>query len=101
MEQYTDDFLESQKDNGELTEENTVTALEAYKDILNQINDLTNQSMLNNYSASGMGQLPYLLIDQNVTITAEFPNITDESEIVEAFTTLINRAAQFASTKNL
>lgn len=101
MEQYTDDFLKMQEDNGELTEEGTTTALEAYKDILNQINDLTEQSMLSNYSASGMGQLPYLLIDQNVTITAEFPNATDEGEIIEAFTTLINRAAQLASTKNL
>ena len=36
-------------------------------------------------------------LEQSVTIHAEFPNATNHSEIEEAFTTLINRAAQYAS----
>lgn len=39
-------------------------------------------------------------IEQSVTIHAEFPNATNHSEIEEAFSTLINRAAQFANQKN-
>jgi hypothetical protein len=38
-------------------------------------------------------------IDQNVTITASFPNATNHSEIEEAFTNLINKASQYANRK--
>ena len=37
------------------------------------------------------------VIQQDVTIHAEFPNATNHNEIEEAFNTLINRAAQFAN----
>ena len=37
---------------------------------------------------------------QNVTIHADFPGVSSRSEIVEAFNTLYNRAAQFANRKN-
>ena len=37
------------------------------------------------------------IVEQDVTIHAEFPNVTNHSEIEEAFNTLINRAAQFAN----
>ena len=40
-------------------------------------------------------------IDQNVTITAEFPNATNHSEIEEAFTNLINKASQYANRKGI
>ena len=40
------------------------------------------------------------VIEQSVTIHAEFPNATDHSEIEEAFSTLLNRASQFANRKN-
>ena len=36
------------------------------------------------------------VIEQNVTITAEFPNAVDHSEIEEAFDNLINVASQYA-----
>lgn len=42
------------------------------------------------------GIIPQTL-DQNVTITAEFPNATDKEAISEAFGDLINLAAQYAS----
>lgn len=38
-------------------------------------------------------------LNQNVTITAEFPNATDRNEIVEAFETLVNTATQYANRK--
>ena len=41
------------------------------------------------------------VLEQEVTIHAEFPNATNHSEIEEAFNTLINRASQFANRKNI
>lgn len=38
-------------------------------------------------------------LDQNVHITAEFPNVTDHNEIEEALLSLTNRASQFANQK--
>lgn len=37
------------------------------------------------------------ILEQTVTITASFPNATQHNEIEEAFTTLINRASQYAN----
>jgi hypothetical protein len=39
------------------------------------------------------------IIEQEVTIHAEFPNATNHTEIEEAFNSLINRASQFANRK--
>ena len=36
-------------------------------------------------------------LEQEVTIHAEFPNVTDHNEIEQAFDTLINRATQHAN----
>lgn len=41
-----------------------------------------------------------LQVNQTVSITAEFPNVQNRTEIEEAFTTLINQASQFANQKN-
>ena len=38
-------------------------------------------------------------LDQNVHITAEFPNVTDHNEIEEALLSLTNRVSQFANQK--
>jgi len=35
-------------------------------------------------------------LDQNVHITAEFPNVQDHNEIEMALTSLVNRASQYA-----
>ena len=66
---------------------------------LNQIDTLTQFSMLNSYHAQGLINEAPVVIDQNVTIEAEFPNVSNTDEIIEAFNELINRAAQFASAK--
>ena len=41
-----------------------------------------------------------LQVDQTVTISAEFPNVQNRTEIEEAFTTLINQASQYANRKS-
>jgi hypothetical protein len=38
-------------------------------------------------------------LEQSVTIEANFPNAQSRTEIEEAFTTLINRASQYANRK--
>ena len=40
------------------------------------------------------------IIEQNVTIHAEFPNATDHNQIEEAFGNLVNLASQYANRKN-
>jgi hypothetical protein len=47
---------------------------------------------LGNLVANTMVATPQV-IDQNVTITAEFPNATNREEIKEAFGDLVNLAA--------
>ena len=49
--------------------------------------------MLNATGVSNNSQI----LEQQVEIHAEFPNATDRHEIEEAFTTLINRASQYAN----
>lgn len=39
------------------------------------------------------------ILEQQVTITAEFPNVQDKNEIQEAFNNLINTASQYANRK--
>lgn len=55
--------------------------------------------MNNGYHAFGVSGMQTQTLDQNVQITAEFPNVTDHNEIEEAFNSLVNRAAQFAKQK--
>ena len=39
------------------------------------------------------------VLEQQVTITAEFPNATDKDQILDAFDNVINLAAQYANRK--
>ena len=55
--------------------------------------------MGSSYHAFGVPGMQAQTLDQNVQITAEFPNVTDHNEIEEAFNSLVNRAAQFAKQK--
>lgn len=72
---------------------------DVYEAWLDHIDTLTHINMLNNYHAPGLNNEAPVVIDQNVTIEAEFPNVSNTDEIIEAFNELINRAAQFASAK--
>lgn len=52
-----------------------------------------------NYHAAGVSNTSTQELNQNVEIHADFPNVTDRNEIVEAIDDLVNRAAQFAQKK--
>jgi hypothetical protein len=55
--------------------------------------------MLGALSSATVGTTSQVL-EQEVTIHAEFPNATERSEIEAAFDTLLTRASQFANRKN-
>lgn len=73
-------------------------------DIVRQISDMID---LNAMSASGgLGSLFATSVkndsgqlEQNVHITAEFPNATDKNEILAAFDNIVNLASQYANVK--
>ena len=68
--------------------------------LLDEFIKLATSSMLtaDNLHASGVASTDSEL-QQQVQITAEFPNVQDSNEIQDAFDNLINRAAQFISSK--
>lgn len=77
--------------------ENFLAAIGIVRDISDQIEKnaiaIQYQNQLNNYKAMvGNGKDT---LQQEVHITAEFPNATDRFEIEEAFRTLTNQASQF------
>ena len=73
-------------------------------DIVRQISDMID---LNAMSASGgLGSLFAAsvnkdndILEQNVHITAEFPNVTNKDEILSAFDNVVNLASQYANRK--
>jgi len=54
------------------------------------LNGLLNSQSINPFATE---------LQQHVTITAEFPNATDHSEIEQAFEDIVNLAAQYAGRK--
>ena len=69
-------------------------------DILRTI-DLNAKAMSNGYGSlgiSGINTIPGVL-EQEVTIHAEFPNAVDHYEIEQAFDNLVNKASQYANRK--
>lgn len=96
--------------------ENTInqSTMDLYKGTLDQYLSMNKNQILSmidlnaNAMAGGLGTmslttLPALSenLEQNVTITAQFPNATNHNEIEEAFTNLINKASQYANRKGL
>ena len=81
--------------------ENFLTAIGIVRDISDQIEKnaivMQYQNQLANYRASidNSGET----LQQEVHITAEFPNATDHNEIEEAFKNLTNLASQYANRK--
>lgn len=68
-------------------------------DTLNAATSSLFSALAGNYHASGVTNASSQEINQNVEIHADFPNVTDRNEIVEAIDDLVNRAAQFAQKK--
>lgn len=71
----------------------------AYNTILQEIDRRAVMQNISPYSAGSVSNQNGQEILQEVSIHADFPNATDQNEIIEAFETLINKAAQFASRK--
>lgn len=81
--------------------ENFLSAIDILRDITKVIDlqALAQSNMLSSMTAATVGAHSQV-IEQEVTIHAEFPNATNHNEIEEAFNTLLNRASQFANRKN-
>lgn len=90
------------------------STMDLYKNTLDQYLSMNKDQILSmidmnaSAMASGLGTmslttLPALSenLEQNVQITASFPNATNHNEIEEAFTNLINKASQYANRKGL
>lgn len=73
-------------------------------DIIREVSDFVNQraqgAQLANVNAATTSSTNSSMLEQEVTIHAEFPNATNHTEIEEAFTSLVNKASQFANRKN-
>ena len=74
--------------------------------IIDAVRDVTNALELQSHGAnvdlSGTAagvMAGFMNFDQNVHITAEFPNATDRNEIQAAFADLMNRASQYINRK--
>ena len=108
----TTQMLEPLETLSNIIEQSTTPAY--YANSLQELTNLSTERVLALLDANtlaysgGLGQLSNPMInglsttiDQNVTITASFPNATNHSEIEEAFTNLINKASQYANRKGL
>ena len=76
-----------------------LAAVKTVREIAAMVDLQAQQANLAGQYALALGQLPSsrsASIDQNVHITAEFPNVQDHNEVELAITSLVNRASQFA-----
>lgn len=73
--------------------QNILTAVDIVRDINNLLSGISAGSGLAGLVA---GAASSSSLDQNVYITAEFPNVTQHTQIEKAFETLVNQASQFA-----
>ena len=79
--------------------ENILSAISFIKDIASMIDTQAQmQSIFNMFASSGVAS-ENRTIEQNVTIHADFPNVTDRNEIAEAFNNLLNVASQYVNRK--
>ena len=78
--------------------ENLLSTISFIRELVNKIDGQASYASLTSMYASGIGGLEQVL-EQTVTIHAEFPNATNHSEIEEAFNNLVNRASQYANRK--
>jgi hypothetical protein len=80
---------------------NFLASLEVLREIVNTINLHSMNAQLSGllYSPGYVGANNSQVLEQQVTIEANFPGVTERSEIEEAFNNLINKASQFANRK--
>ena len=79
--------------------ENFLTAIEIVRSIANQMN--LNNQRLSDYAKTSttIGNVSGDTLQQEVTIHAEFPGVSNHNEIEEAFGNLVNLAAQYTNRK--
>lgn len=79
-----------------LNKEDTSNMLKMVEIVRAMIDANVMNSIATNLHSPGVGTQNQNL-EQNVTITAEFPNATDHNEIKMAFESLVNKASQYAN----
>ena len=79
--------------------QNLLSAVNMIRGISERIdlNALAQSGALSNGFSSGINGVSSGTLEQDVHITAEFPNATDRNEITEAFNNIIGLAAQYAN----
>ena len=84
-----------------LNKDDTENMLKILDIVNNQINlnALNSVKSFNNSTPSSINNLVRDALEQSVSITAEFPNATNHSEIEQAFENIINMASQYAYRK--
>ena len=78
---------------------NILSAVDMIRGISEKIdlNALAQSGALSSGLSSGINGVLGGTLEQEVHITAEFPNATDRNEITEAFNNIIGLAAQYAN----
>ena len=80
--------------------ENLLSTVGLVREISNMIDIQASGASLFNLMANSGLTTANEVLEQNVTIHAEFPNATNHSEIEEAFNNLVNKASQYANRKS-
>lgn len=78
---------------------NMLSTVSIVRELAAMIDLQAQQARLSSQYALSTGQISSMqnaALDQNVHITAEFPNVQDHNEIEMAITSLVNRASQYA-----
>lgn len=86
----------------DITKEEQAELQTEFASLLNYIDSLTQSVIIGGgqLSAGGVNNSNFDSLEQNITIHAEFPNVIDQEEIIEAFMSLADKAQQFANQKN-
>ena len=80
--------------------ENFLASMELLDDIVSTIDlHAASQSLGRNLNSPDLRNVESGTLEQSVKIEANFPNVSSRVEIEEAFSTLINRASQYANRK--
>ena len=80
--------------------ENMLKMVDMVRQISNMIDiNALSSSLTSGLTAASVNANNNGVLEQQVTITAEFPNATDKDQILDAFDNVINLAAQYANRK--
>ena len=87
-----------------LNSQDTANLLDTVDIVRKLIDNIEYKALMSSFGSlnipSSFGNTNKDVVEQEVTIHAEFPNVQHSNEIEEAFNNLINRASQFANRKS-